>query len=494
METAPRMEAIVTIHDDYQVELKLNYPLPRRSTKAFYEVGLYVFAPLSLGINPGTYVKHQFYTDLQTYIRVKTPSIPLSHITEGRMSPLGKLRAVIEAMAHQPSKSPPADYESQIKLFCCILKSAIRDYVSYVHETAIAEDRLRLMDNYVQDVHRITVGYRDLRNLIQAPGIAKRTADVYLFGDEYISLLIEDYTYHLVDGLLSREGGLCMEKQNELLAMVDDEVQYRAKRGYLSIPDEQKDNETLVFRRSVLKKYMATVLFLDAEIKKGGVIVEQTLFGMAAGLAMLFATTVAFISQSIYGSLTLPFFAALVVSYIFKDRFKDLLRFYLSRKMTQFIFDYKTKIYNVTRHVVGVCGESFEFIRRQKLTPEIREIRDSDHITEIENGWVGEQVFLYRKRIHLHPDWKGSIFSEYEIDGINDIMRFNIQDFLRKMDDPNKELFVMNDEGYHRITGTRVYHLNLIIKLIGNKHQSYTRYRMILNRKGIKRIEKVRTI
>ena len=330
-------------------------------------------------------------------------------------------------MVRQPSKEPPENYESQIKLFCCILKSAVRDFVAYVSETAITDDRERLVDNYLRDIRRIAAEYRDLRNMIQVPGLAKCTANIYLFGDEYISLLIEDYTYHLVEELLGRGAGLSQEKQKELLAM-------------------------------------------------------------------LFATTVAFVSQSIYGNLTLPFFVALVVSYIFKDRIKDLLRFYLSRNMTRSIFDYKTQLYNVTRHVVGVCRESFEFIRKQKLAPEIREIRDSDHITEIENGWVGEQTFLYRKRIRFHPDWKGSIFSEYEIDGVNDIMRFNIQDFLRKMDDPNKELFVMNDEGYHRVTGTRVYHINLIIKLIGNKHQSYTRYRVILNRKGIKRIEKVRTI
>ena len=491
MEPTPWMDAAVTVHDEYQIELKLKYPLPRGFSKTFYEVGFYVFAPMSLGINPASYSEQQFYTDLQTYIRIKTPSIPLNLVAETGTAPLGRLRAVIEAMARQPSNETPAGYESQIKLFCCILKSAVRDYVNYVRKTDIVEDRTRLVDNYVRDVRRITAGYRDLRNLIQTPGIAKRTAEIYLFGDEYISLLIEDYTYHLLDGLLSREAGLCEGNQKELLSMIDGEVQYRAKRGYLSIPDEKKDNETLVFRRSVLKKYMSTVLFLDAKTKKGGVIMEQTLFGLAAGLAMLFATTVAFISQSIYGNLTLPFFVALVVSYIFKDRLKELLRFYISRKMTQFIFDYKTKIYNVAGLVVGICRESFEFVRRQKLAPEIRKIRDRDHITEIENGWVGEQVFLYRKRIHLRPDWKGSIFSEYDIDGINDIMRFNIQDFLRKMDDPNKELFVMNDEGYHRIKGSRVYHLNLIVKLTGDRNQSYTRYRVILNRKGIKRIEKV---
>jgi hypothetical protein len=316
----------------------------------------------------------------------------------------------------------------------------------------------------------------------------------YLFGDEYISLLIEDNTYHLLEKLLESKRELSRQMHADLLAVIDSEVQYRHKRGYRSIPEEQNDNETMVFRRSVLKKFMSTVLFLDTEIQKGGFMIEQTLFGFAAGVAMFFATAVAFISQSVYGNLTIPFFVALVVSYIFKDRIKDLLRFYLSREMTRFLFDHKTRVYNAVRNVVGVCRESFEFIRRQKLAPEIRDLRNCDHITEIENGWVGEQVFFYRKLTHLYPNWTGSIFSEYEIDGIHDIMRFNIQNFLRKMDDPSKELFLMADEGYHRIKGTRVYHLNLIVKMADDKRQSYARYRVVFNRKGIKRIEKVRAL
>lgn len=495
MEPDPWIDAAVTIHDKYQIEFKLKYPLPKDSGKTAYEVQFYVFAPTSLGINPSSYSELQFYTDLQAYIRIKTPTIPLNLIADVGTNPLGRLRTAIEAMICKPSNETQKGYESQIKLFCCILKSAVRDYVNYVHKTNIVEDRERMVDNYVLDVHRITDGYRDLRNVIQTPVITKRSAEIYSFGDEYISLLIEDYTYHLVEGLLVSERGLCEKNQKGLRAIIDGEVQYRTKRGYGSIPDEKKDNETLIFRQSVLKKYMSSVLFLDAEVKRGGVVMEQTIFGLAAGAAMLFATTVAFISQSIYGNLTLPFFAALVVSYIFKDRLKDLLRFYLSRKMTRFIFDHKTRIYNVARQMVGVCWEGFEFIRRKKLPWEILAIRGGDHITEIENGWVGEQVFLYRKRLRLNPDWKGSIHSEYEIDGINEVMRFNIQTFLRRMDDPGKELFIMDDEGgYHRILGARVYHVNMIIKLVGEKQQSYARYRLILNRQGIKRIEKVRAI
>jgi len=59
------------------------------------------------------------------------------------------------------------------------------------------------------------------------------------------------------------------------------------------------------------------------------------------------------------------------------------------------------------------------------------------------------------------------------------------------MDDPKKELFVMDDEGYSRIKGTRVYHLNLVVVLEYNKQPSYERYRIVLSRKGIRRIEHV---
>ncbi len=123
--------------------------------------------------------------------------------------------------------------------------------------------------------------------------------------------------------------------------------------------------------------------------------------------------------------------------------------------------------------------------------PRCGSLRNRDHITEIENGWVGEDILLYRKRIRLHPERVRRIFSEYEVAGVNDIMRFNVNEFLRRMDDPKKELFVMDDEGYQRIKGDRVYHLNMIVRMAFAKQKLQMRYRVVLNREGIKRIEHV---
>ena len=484
------MEATVSIHDRYQIEFKLGYSLPFETPKTSYDLDLYVFTPRSLGINPETYTKQQFYIDMQSYLRIKTPSVSLSQFENGKDSPIVRLRSVIETTANIHSQKPPKEYENQIKLFCCIFKSAIRDFVSYIKETAHEDDRERLLVQFVESVRLVSTRYRALQPLIQTPGVVQRTFELFLFGDEYLSLLIEEHTFNLIEVLSASVASLSADSKSRLLALVDDEVQYRRRRGYASLPKEQDANETLIFRKSVLKKYMASILFLNTAVHKEGFFLEQTLFGLAAAVSMFFATSVAFISQSVYGTLSLPVFLALVISYIFKDRIKDLLRFYLSRKMTRALFDHKTRIHDDARNVVGYCKESFEFIGDRKLPKEVRDLRNRSHITEIENGWVGEQTLLYRKRMRLYPAFVRRIFSNIEISGVNDIIRFNIQEFLRKMDDPKKDLFVMDEVGFHRINGSRVYHLNIIIKTVHDRLCSYVRYRVVLNRKGIKRIEK----
>jgi hypothetical protein len=485
------MEARISIHDLHQMELKLNYPLLDNHRRNSYEVDLYFFAPRSLGVHPQTYSKQQFYTDLQSYIRIRTPSVPLNRFKAGAQSPLAQLRSDLEQIAQQSSKIPLRAFEGQIKMFCCILKSAVRDYVAYILRTVDAQDRERLTREYLTAIQDITAGYRELQQIIQIPSVDQRTFEIYLFGDEYISLTVEDYTYHLLDAISAIDSGLSPENRKKMLALIEGEVNYRKKRRYASIPEEQKDNETLVFRRSVLKKYVASILFLDAEVKTDWLFLQQVFFGLAAAAAMVFATAAAFISQTVYGSLTMPVFVTLVISYIFKDRIKDLLKYHLSRKMMRFLFDHKVRVRDVAGGIVGVCRESFGFVKERKLSAEVRELRNRDHITEIENGWIGEDILLYRKRIRLHRERVRRIFSKYEVSGVNDIMRFNVQEFLRRMDDPKKELFVMNDEGYYRIRGARVYHLNMVVRMALAEKDLYMRYRVVLNREGIKRIEHV---
>jgi len=200
---------------------------------------------------------------------------------------------------------------------------------------------------------------------------------------------------------------------------------------------------------------------------------------------------VLFISQWVYGPLTLPVFLALVIGYMFKDRIKELLRVYFSRKMTGVLFDHKMRLYTDSGQAVGQCRESFDFVEEANIPPRIMKIRDRDHLTEIESDWLAENVVRYGKRIKLSSKAVSSAYHDFELDGLTDIMRFNVSRFTKRMGEPSKELFVLDKDDYRSIKAERVYHLNLVLTIGNSDRTRYKRFRIVFNRRKIKRIETI---
>jgi len=89
----------VSVHDRYQLELKLGYPLrPDRATR--YRIDTYIFAPHSLGVNSGSYPPEEFYRDIQHYVRMKTPLFRLQEVLDSSRSPLVQVEALQIGRAH----------------------------------------------------------------------------------------------------------------------------------------------------------------------------------------------------------------------------------------------------------------------------------------------------------------------------------------------------------------------------------------------------------
>lgn len=150
--------------------------------------------------------------------------------------------------------------------------------------------------------------------------------------------------------------------------------------------EEDADNEILIFRQGVLKKYIGSVLFLDTQRESEGKFLEQILVGGAAGLAMVFATLVAFYAQKEFGNFTLPLFALLVASYIFKDRIKELSRIYFVNKLNKYRFDHKTDIFGDEGKRVGTCKEAINFVPEYKLPRKIRTFRKKNILRKFKTG------------------------------------------------------------------------------------------------------------
>lgn len=481
----------ISIHDKHQFEIKLEYKFKRDKRYSLYQTEMYIFMPNSLGINPHTYSKDNFYSDLQVYIRFKTPTVLLENIAGVNNGSLSKLKqSCLKMVQEGTTELKIIEYERHIKMFCCIFKSAIRDHVKYTCEKEINTDVEDLVNKYIRFVKKVLSGYRDLRSIINVPIISQEVFSKYLFGDEYISLLVENYTFSLLEEIKKKKIVGEQRMIDSLLALIKDEIKWRREHKYDSIPDKNSDNEVFIFRNSVLKKYMSSVLFLNTRLEQEGGIKEQIIYGIAAGVAMFFATGVAFYSQYVFGSLTFPLFVTLVVSYIFKDRIKEILRIFLKNELKAFFPDFNKKIYADRRNKIGICREFLEFSNDKDIEKEILKLRDRDHITEIENGWMGERVIYYKKQVKLFSNNLDQVYCGYQIDGINDIMRFNVMKFQSKMDNPRKSFFVINESCYNKIEADRVYHLNLVIKYkMDDEEIIYKRFRIVLNKEGIKQID-----
>jgi len=203
---------------------------------------------------------------------------------------------------------------------------------------------------------------------------------------------------------------------------------------------------------------------------------------------MVFATTIAFASQYAFGNLTMPFFVVLVISYMFKDRIKELSRLYFDRKRKKMFFDFRTAI-SLQKHIqIGYMRESFRFEKLNYLPKEIKESRERMRVTEISEEWIGDKVLHYKTQINISAKKTRKL---EDFDGLTQIFRLNISSFTTKMDDHEKEIFIKSKKQLKRQMIHRVYHLNLIFRFTCGSEVQYKYYKLITNKLGIRRIDRV---
>jgi len=483
----------IKIHDKYQFEIKLNYNFNRNQKKTAYKIDTFFFIPYSLGINRHTYSKTIFYKDIQNYIRLKTPTMLLKQITHSENSPLSRLRSSVHTLVEKRDKESRQHFELQVKMVGSITKSALRDHVSFIKKSSLDADIPCLIEEFITESRELLKKYRELWPLLNVPTISEKSQAIFRFGDEFLSTKMEANCFRLLKFLEKTKSGAFSKLRTHLIHFIQNESEYRIAHNFPVSARTEYEKEELIYRRGVLKKYIGSALFLETARTTEGKFMDQVIMGMAAGMAMVFATLVAFFAQIKFGNLTMPLFALLVFSYIFKDRFKELARTYFVSKLRKFRFDLKTAIFSDERKKLGIFKDGVNFVDEAHLPETIVKTRKKEHITDVENRWRGEEVIYYKKHVTLYAKQLKKVFNEYDIEGVNDIIRFNVFRFLNKMDSPSKRVYSLENGHMNRMSCDRVYHMNLIIKISRDEKILLYRYRIILNRDGIKRIEKVNT-
>jgi hypothetical protein len=484
------IEKNVKIHDKFSLELKFGYSTRRKVKENLFEVNTWIFIPNSLDINRQTYSKTDFYKDLKTNIRLITPEFLLRDIADRKKSPFIYLEDSFNAMAASPTRGNAREYEHQIKMFSSILKSSLRDHREHIVRNIETEDRDYLISNYLQSSRNILANYRSLRHIIAVPTVIKELFSLYMLGDEFISNLIEQHTFLLADEIRKLFPEISRQTGPMLMELIRGENVYRKSKGF-PVAESRAEEEIrqLIYRRGALKKLFESQLFLATRKKKDGFIAEQLIYSIAAGFAMIFATGIAFAFQQKYGNFTIPLFVALVVSYMLKDRLKELTRYYFAGKLKKIFFDHKTRISVTPEKSVGWCKESFDFVSAEKVPAEILRKRSKSLAPDVRSvsGW--EKVVLYRKLMKLDRPSLDGIFTHYTITGVNDIIRFNVSNFIHNMDNPEIPFRTLSGDGYEEINGQKVYYLAFVIDLKYDGENQVTAYRVTFNRSGILKVD-----
>ena len=479
----------VKIHNRYSLEIKLGFTARKKIKVSEFAVNTWIFVPNSLDVNPSTYEKIDFYRDLKSNIRLITPVFLMRDITGKETSPLSMLETAFLKVSSSPTRSRITHYEHHIKMFLSIVKSSLRDETAHISKNMDFSDKIFLVNEYIENVNRILNGYRELFRIINVPTVNTTTMNYYRFGDEFLSNITEQHTFKIIGSLQTEQNEAFDPSIANLFSLITNEIQYRKEKGFLTIVKDAPDNtREVVHRLNLLKKYAENVLFLSTRKKRDGLIQEQFFLSLAAGISMIFATTIAFSFQLKYGNFTMPFFVALVVSYMLKDRIKELSRFYFAAKLGRRYFDHKTKM-SLNNNEIGWSKEAMDYISESKVPPEVLRFRDRSAILEADNRNDDEKIILYRKLIQLNRLNLDKV-SEYFSTGINDIIRFNVSNFMNKMDNPEVPLFHLdNRNSYSVINGEKIYFLNLIMQFKNEDLVFYRRYRLVVNREGIKYIE-----
>lgn len=475
-----KISAQFSIHDNYQLEIKSIYPLDCDEKRSGYAMDMYFFFPRNLGMNSQSISSADFYADLQEYIRFKTPAVPLQELSDPGNRFFSRLQASVE-----PLPRALKNFEKNLKMYCSIIRSSLRDGAGILKNAhSRGKNCSKRAAAYIADCEKTLELLRGLRKKLPAKG---HSAELFDLVDEYLSITVNGYLCDLYQAIPEEE------LSKKIAQATAREIKYRKNRNYPSVPEPGADNSELLYRESTLKKAMASVLFLKVLTRRDGVMLENFFMGLAAAVAMIFVTAIAFLWQGMeLGQFSASFFMVWVIAYMFKDRIKSLLQGYFLSRRNLYTYDYRQKICDGLGNTVGIFREGVRFCNAKDVEKEIFAIRGRTLLSRLENGADEENVLIYRKKVDLSGTACSEMFQQFSINGIVNIQRLNVRRFLSKMDNPKRMVYYSDGKNLIPVKAHRDYHVNIVLRIrrSGRKDQ-FRRLRLTLCRNGIRRVEEL---
>ena len=472
-------------HDNFSIEFKFGFNCKEDGARDDFSVNAWIFVPNSLDINPENYGKKQFYRDIKSNVRLITPVYLLRDIALDSSLPLVSLKRALEKIVSAPSQESLDAYEYHLKMFAAIFKSALRDQASHLSSVKSLESAEYLVEDYTDSSRLVLQKFRDLYRIIDVPTINEKTRGLFRLCDEFMSHVVELRTIRIIKTIDEKTDSPIHTKiRKKFMTLIISEHNYKLSKGYGVMNEDASHNRELVYHRGMLKKFIESELYISLDKKKDGVAVQQIYYSIAAGVAMIFATAVAWFSQVKYGNITWPLFIVLVVSYMLKDRIKDLLRYYFAHRLGNKYYDKKATI-TIGKNRVGEIKEGFDFISETKTPEEVLKMREQASSVKDESRIFEEKILLYRKHVTI-DDEALAANDDYPMRGINEIMRLHLNRLTHKMDNPEVPIDSIDEDGnILQLKVQKLYHVNIVFQLQHDSDTEYHHFLISMTRNGV---------
>lgn len=509
----PRLEA----HDANQLELKLSYLVEPGLKRQRYVVETFMFVPRTLGISGQSYTAAGFFEDTQTFVRLKTPTVALEALAKAGRGErwFSPVRAELDRLLSGGSRLTD-ELVRDLKLLGSIYRSAIRDEGRVLQQKfgpaegdadehdARDTELARLVAAFIEHLESAMTRLRHVGGRCDHAIVPSVVRETWNAVDEYVSLYAEEIVTTLVmacDDRFRRDANGGVDSplgpmRERLGDMAIAAYKYRRSRGYPSYAVPGAPNEDLPRRRRILKRVMASVLYLDLRHEEGGRVQRDIIAGIAAAIAMLFAALVTIWAQVEWDRLSATFVAILVGSYIIKDRLKEWGKRFLGKRLARWLPDFVTEVRTPdSNEAIGQCRESVAVVDASRIDPQIWDLRHADHPSAIASHGRPEVVVRYVKEVVL--DSEGLQKAMNGVEGLNDIIRFNFARFRQRMDDPIEVYRIVHptNRSVVEVPCARVYHVNVVLRITrGDKKDSSSfleRVRVVLDSEGLKRVEAI---
>lgn len=472
------------IHDRTHLEFAVDYEIPKDQKKETYVWEAYFFVPRSLKVNAHTFEKKHIYRDLQSYVRLALPAMPLAEVAE-----LPE-RQILETL------SDPALGIRELRLFACQLRRSASEALRTIRKDLERGE----LDELEQSCTSFAVLLRDTLSAyrkVTAAAVHEETRITADWIDEDCSRVVES-TLGQLSILLRRSG------QEKLAATVAagavEEAVYRRdnKVGSVGYGDSNKrDVEHLEFRRHLLKRFSASVLWLHREVSEAGKWTLQALYAIAACVAMAFTVGAAFYhgtpDSNVFDNLW-KWSIIVILAYAGKDRIKATLQGVFTKWVRKWMPDRRWRIEDrLNKKPVGKVRERSEFLKKKDIPAAVHASRVSTHQHRLEEQARPEHILWHKKICEVNAEAVRSLGERYG--AITEIFRLDLREWLVHTDNAKQRAVFADPDDQHIYTAMapRVYNIAVVYRLrsTADNNAPWRRVRVIISRKGIKRVERV---